>query len=505
MNSNASRHYFIGLDVGTSSTKGLLVDTEGNVLAAASRDYPLDTPKPGWTEQDPSLWWEASREILQELCHQAPTAPAAVGLTGQMHGAVFLDACGEVIRPALLWNDQRTETQSAEIERRIGSEQLRTITGNPALTGFQAPKILWLREHEPHHYQQISQILLPKDYIRYRLSSTFATDVSDAAGTMLLDIEQRNWSDDILRELQIPRKWMPRVYESAEICARVSVEGAGSTGLVEGTPIVAGAGDNAAAAVGSGIVEENTALVSVGTSGVVFAHTKKAMPDPKGELHCFGHAVPGSYCLMGVSLAAGGSLKWFAREFASEEAEVARRLNGDHYDLLVSEAATVPAGAEGVFFLPYLSGERTPHMDPNARAAWLGLSFRHTRSHMLRAVLEGVAFALRDSLERIEQQDTRIEKLILVGGGVSNRLWRGIISAALDKPTALQPNQGGAAFGAAVLASVGAGVHESVGTAVKAMVAPVDAFETPDRVLASDYARLYKQFTRIYPALRAVL
>jgi xylulokinase len=499
------RKLLIGLDIGTSSAKGVLVDDKGTVIARASGEYPLHVPRPGWTEQDPDDWWHTAERVLRTLAKKAETPAVAVGLTGQMHGAVFLDANGEIIRPAILWNDQRTGAACEAIEATVGREKLRRITGNPALTGFQAPKILWLRDNEPDHYARLAHVLLPKDYIRYRLSGTFATDVSDAAGTLLLDLAARDWSDEILTALNIPRDWLPQVFESPHITAEVSHAGAMTTGLATGTPIVAGAGDNAAAAVGGGIVKPGVALVSIGTSGVVFAHSDTATPDSSGELHCFCHAVPGTYHLMGVSLASGGSLQWFADRIASEEAAVAARLGRNLHDLLAAEADTVPPGADDLYFLPYLAGERTPHMDPNARAAWIGLSLSHDRRHMVRAILEGVAFSLRDSLTRIEAQGVVPERLLLGGGGAHSQVWRKILAAVLNKPVAVQQDQEGPAYGATVLAAVGAGVHADVQTAVATMakMPAADDFEWPDADLVANYAPRYERFTRLYPALRS--
>lgn len=500
-----ARKLFIGLDIGTSSAKGVLVDDRGRVVARAAGEYPLHVPRPGWTEQAPGDWWQAAQQALRKLTLQADTPVAGVGLTGQMHGAVFMDADGAVIRPAILWNDQRTGEACAAIESAVGSRTLRRITGNPALTGFQAPKILWLREHEPEHYARLAHVLLPKDYIRYRLSDAFATDVSDAAGTLLLDLAARDWSDEVLAALDIPRAWLPNVFESPDVAATVSAAGAAATGLPEGTPIVAGAGDNAAAAVGGGIVKPGVALVSIGTSGVVFAHSDAATPDTSGELHCFCHAVPGAYHLMGVSLASGGSLQWFADRIASEEAAVAERLGRNLHELLAAEADTVPPGADDLYFLPYLAGERTPHMDPDARGAWIGLSLSHDRRHMVRAILEGVAFSLRDSLVRMKNQGVAPDRLILGGGGAHSEVWRRIIAAVLDKPVAVQRDQEGPAYGATVLAAVGAGVHADVDAAVAAMVVAPDHFEAPDAALVAEYAPRYDTFTRLYPALRRAM
>lgn len=501
--SAASRELFIGLDLGTSGAKGIVVDDRGQIVASATRDYPLLLPRPGWTEQDPDAWWQAAIGILRELTAAIPSPPRAMGLTGQMHGAVFLDQSDRVIRPAILWNDQRTARECEAIDARVGTQRIRRITGNPTLTGFQAPKVLWLREHEPENHARLARLLLPKDYLRLKLTGVAATDVSDAAGTLLLDLQRRDWSEELLEALDVPRQWLPDVLESPAVSAHISPEAAAETGLPAGMPVVAGAGDNAAAAVGAGIIRPGSALVSIGTSGVVFAHSDAAAPDPTGELHCFGHAVPGAYHLMGVSLSAGASLTWFNEQLGSEESAVADRMGIRPFDLLTGEADTVPAGSDGLFFLPYLAGERTPHMDPQARGAWVGLTLKHGRAHMVRAVLEGVAYALRDSLVRIERRGIVPERLLLAGGGAHSAIWRRIIGAVLDKPYAVQQGVGGPAFGAALLASVGAGRFDDVGQAADAMLASPDVFETPDSELAAAYRAGYERFTRIYPALRA--
>ena len=350
----------IGLDVGTSGVKAILVAADGAVVASAGAEYPLLTPRPGWTEQEPEDWWRASCAALRRLRAAAPGPIAALGLTGQMHGAVFLAADGQVIRPAILWNDQRTAAECAEIERRVGAERLRAIAGNPALTGFQAPKALWLRRHEPEAYARVRHLLLPKDFVRFRLTGDFASDASDAAGTLLLDLAARDWSAELLGALEIPRDWLPRVHEGPEVTGRVSAAGAAASGLPEGLPVVAGGGDNAAAAVGCGVVRPGTGLVSLGTSGVVFVASAGLEIDPGGALHAFCHAVPGRYHLMGVVLSAGGSLRWYREAIGAPPAEG----GGDPYDALMTAAAAVAPGAEGLFFLPYLAGERTPHMDP---------------------------------------------------------------------------------------------------------------------------------------------
>lgn len=484
----------IGLDIGTGGTKGVLISPEGEVVAKATASYPLHTPKPGWAEQDPHDWWRAAVQVLQELAQKAQERGqhvAGLGLTGQMHGAVFLDARGEVIRPAILWNDARTGAECREIEGRVGRDRLIKIAGNPALAGFQAPKILWLRNHEPENFARVCKVLLPKDYVRLQLTGEHATDASDAAGTLLLDLECRDWSDKLLGILEIPRKWLPQVYEGPQVTGELTLEVARLTKLPARTPVVAGGGDNAASAVGVGVVEEGTGLLSLGTSGVVFVHSDELRVDPSGAIHGFCHAVPGKYHLMGVVLSAGGALQW-ARELLAPEVP---------YEHLLEEAAHVPPGSEGLLFLPYLTGERTPHMDPDARGAWVGFSLAHRRGHLVRSVLEGVAFALRDSLIRVQALGAEVDELRAVGGGMKGALWRQIVAAALNTPLRRLAVEEGAAYGAALLAGVGAGLYKDVQEAVKCAVHLLGQ-ELPDPELSSLYAQLYKRYVQLYPALK---
>lgn len=487
----------IGLDVGTSGVKAVLVTSDGRVLESAVAEYPLSTPKPGWTEQEPEAWWAASCRVLEDIAEKAPGPIDAVGLTGQMHGAVFLDKDGQVIRPALLWNDQRTSAECAEIEERVGAKPLRRITGNPALTGFQAPKILWLRKNEPEAYARLRHVLLPKDFIRFRLTGALATDASDAAGTLLLDLAKRDWSPELLETLDIPADWLPRVHEGPEITGHVSAKGSAATGLAEGLPVVAGGGDNAAAAVGSGVVAPGSGFVSLGTSGVVFVATDHPSIDPKGRLHAFCHAVPGRYHLMGVTLAAGGSLRWYRDTLARVSVD-----DGDAaYDRIFARAAEVEPGADGLFYLPYLAGERTPHMDPFARGAFAGLTLAHDDRHMARAVIEGVSFSLKDSLILIQELGIAPERLFAVGGGAKSPIWRRWLAAVLDTGLQRLEAEEGPAMGAALLAMVGAGIHDDVDRAVAAAVRAEGSLERPDPKLAKRYRRLHRNFTRLYPAL----
>jgi xylulokinase len=496
--------YLIGLDIGTGAAKGLLLNLEGAVVASASSEYPLYTPRPGWSEQRPEDWWEAAVRVLRELAQKVDgDRIVGVGLTGQMHGSVFLDERNRSIRPALLWNDARTADECMELENRVGRALLQKITGNPALAGFQAPKILWLRNHEPAQFAKVRRILLPKDYIRYGLTGGFATDASDAAGTLLLDLERRDWSQEVLDAIGIPRTWLPEVCEGPDVTGRLHEAASRQTGIPEGTPVVAGAGDNAASAIGAGVVSTGTGLLSLGTSGVIFVHSEKATPDPAGAIHAFCHAVPAKYHLMGVVLSAGGSLRWYRDTLASEELASAEKSGRDPYDLLTEAADEIPAGAHGLFFLPYLAGERTPHMDPSARAAWIGLSLAHGRPHLVRAVLEGVAFALKDSLVRMQALGVSPSELRAVGGGIQSRVWRQILAATLDVPLRRLEVEEGAPFGAALLAGVGSGLFGSVEEAVQVAVHPLRECEIPDASLAERYQGLYEQFARLYPALVA--
>lgn len=489
----------IGLDVGTSGVKALLVASDGQIAASATKEYPLLTPKPGWTEQDPERWWQACCRVLKSLADQAPGPIEAIGLTGQMHGAVFLDADGQVIRPALLWNDQRTAAECAEIETRVGSKRLRDITGNPALTGFQAPKILWLRNQEPEAYARVRHILLPKDFIRFRLSGALATDASDAAGTLLLDLVERDWSKEILAALDIPKTWLPRVCEGPDITGHITSEGARASGLPEGLPVIAGGGDNAAAAIGSGVVGEGSGFVSLGTSGVVFVASENPKIDPDGALHAFCHAVPGRYHLMGVILSAGASLRWYRDNLA--RLTVDRHV--DAYDAIFERASEVPPGADGLFYLPYLAGERTPHMDPSARGAFAGLTLAHDDRHLARAVIEGISFAIKDSIVLMDRLGVSPDRLYAVGGGARSPIWRAWLASILGVGLQRLEVEEGPAMGAALLGAVGAGVHSDVDTAVAATVRPKGELEMPRPDLEACYRGVYGCFKRLYPALKS--
>jgi len=481
----------LGLDLGTSGARCLAIDEAGRVTATATAAYPLHSPHPGWSEQDPEDWWSASRAVIAKVAHEVGGDVQGLGLAGQMHGSVFLDSHDEVIRPALLWNDQRTAAQCQAITDRVGPERLNQITGNPALTGFQAPKILWLRDEEPDAYAGVATVLLPKDFVRLRLAGERATDVSDASGTLLLDLKTRSWSAEILDALEIDPQWLPSVFESSAQAGEVSRATASELGLGSGIPVAAGGGDNAAAAVGNGVVRPGLASCSIGTSGVLFAHADTLTPDPSGRLHTFCHAVPDRYHQMGVTLAAGGALQWW------------RDVLGRHgYDELTELAASVPPGAGGLLFLPYLTGERTPHMDPRARAMFVGLCSRHGMAHMTRAVFEGVAFSLRDSLEIMKELGLDVAQIRITGGGARSPFWRQLLADVFARPTVRTVADEGPAYGAALLAGVAAGVFGSVEEACG--VVRLGAEETePDAGRARLYDDYYAAYTRLYPATRA--
>ena len=484
----------IGLDIGTSGARALAVSESGEVVAAAAQEYPLLTPRPGWTEQNPEDWWQASRKVLAEVAKAVRGNVTGVGLTGQMHGAVFLDANDRVIRPALLWNDQRTAAQCIEITDRVGRERLLAIAGNPALTGFQAPKLLWLRELEPENYARIAHVLLPKDFIRLRLAGEYATDASDASGTLLLDLRRRTWSEEILDALELPREWLPAVLEGPDETGRLRADVAAELGLPAGIPIAAGGGDNAAAAVGCGIVEEGIASSSIGTSGVLFAFTAEFTPDPSGRLHAFCHAVPGAYHLMGVTLSAGGSLNWW-RQVLGEEHE---------YDALIELAASAPVGSEGLLFLPYLSGERTPHLDPSARGAFFGLTARHGLNHLTRAVMEGVTYSLADCLQLMVDLGVKLNHVRAIGGGARSHLWRQIQADVFGMTVRRTAVDEGPAYGAALLAGVTAGQFQNVNEA-SSVVRLRPEIEEPNPDNAELYSRYLKVYRDLYPATAAAM
>jgi len=471
-----------GIDVGTSAVKGLAIDPQGEVLATEEAAYPLSTPRPGWSEQNPEDWWRATQEVLENL-ERAAGEPAGIGLSGQMHGLVALDDGDEVIRPAILWNDQRTQAECDEIEDTIGLDKLIALTGNRALTGFTAPKILWLRHHEPDNYKRIASVLLPKDYVRLRLTGEHATDVSDASGTLLLDVANRRWSEEVTTALDIDPDWLPTALESP------TQSGATRTGV----PVAAGAGDQAAGAVGVGVDRPGPVSVAVGTSGVVFAALDAFAADPQARVHAFCHAVPGKWHAMGVMLSAAGSLAWLRNATDPDTP----------FDTLLKEADQWPPATEGLIFLPYLAGERTPHADPNATGAFVGLTLRHNRGALTRAVLEGVAFALKDSLDLTEDLGGTPQLGRVSGGGARSALWTKIIASVLELPLEPVAVDEGAAFGAAILGGTAAKIWPDVPTAIEATVKPKPQIE-PDPDWIEPYREQREQFRKLYPALKAV-
>jgi xylulokinase len=469
--------YLVGVDVGTTGVKAVALTPEGRVVARAEHGYAFSTPRPGWAEQDPEDWWRAAEAAVSSLGGDA----IAIGLSGQMHGLVALDEQDRVLRPAILWNDQRTADECREIEERVGRERLLELTGNPALTGFTAPKLLWLRRHEPETYARIRRVLLPKDYVRLRLTGEHAIDAADASGTLLFDVGARRWSDAVLDELELPSEWLPRAFESPAV--------SGTTPA--GQPVAAGAGDQAASAVGVGVLDPGTTAVTIGTSGVVFAPLPAFAPEPEGRLHVFCHAVPGRWHAMGVMLSAAGSLRWFRDAFAP----------GEPFERLVAEAEGVEPGAEGVVFLPYLTGERTPHADPDIRGAFVGLAANHGRGALVRAVLEGVAYGLRDSLELLAALGQRPVSARVSGGAARSELWLRIVASVLGIPLERPAVEEGAAFGAAILAGVAGGAYESVDEGVRESVRVRETVE-PEPEWSRAYAERYERFRSLYPALR---
>lgn len=494
----------IGIDIGTTGAKAILCNEKGEVLASALAEYPLYSPFPLWSEQNPVDWWQGTQQSLRQLLVSSSVQSgqiAGLGLTGQMHGAVFLDQADQVIRPALLWNDQRTASECEEITRKVGYERLIEIAGNPALTGFQAPKIVWLRNHEPENFAQVAQVLLPKDYIRFLLTGERAADASDAAGTLLLDLRRRDYSAEILSKLEIPRAWLPKVYEGPEITGKLKPAVAEMLGLPAGLPVIAGGGDNAAAAVGTGIVRAGVVSSSIGTSGVIFAHSDEIALDPYGRLHTFCHAVPGRYHLMAVTLSAGGSFRWLRDVF--QHIAISAGANGANlsYDQMTSAAAKVPPGAEGLVFLPYLTGERTPHLDPLARGAFVGLTARHGVGHLTRAVMEGAVYSMRDGLEIMRSLGLSIQQIRATGGGARSALWRQMQADIYGAEVATLKAEEGPAYGAALLAGVGVGIYPDVNAAADRCVV-VTGKTDPDPKAQAAYEQVYEVYKGLYPSLK---
>lgn len=483
----------IGIDVSTTATKAVAVGEAGEVLGVGTTEYGYDIPHPLWSEQDPALWWDGAVGAIRSMLSQTGLAGddvTGVGLTGQMHGAVLLGAADEVLRPAILWNDQRTGAECDGIRKSVGAQRLIDITGNDALTGFTAPKLVWVRDHEPDVWRRIRHVLLPKDYLRLRLTGDHAMDKADGSGTILFDLARRDWSDEVISALGIDPAWLPPTFEGPDVTGTIGAAAAAATGLREGTPVMAGGGDQSANAVGVGVVAPGTVALSLGTSGVVFAATTAPTIEPRGRVHAFCHAVPGRWHMMSVMLSAAGSLRWFRDTLAP----------GEDFGGLVEAAADVPAGSDGLLFLPYLSGERSPHPDPSARGAFVGLTLAHDRRHLTRAVLEGVAFGLRDGLDLMTAAGMPAATQIRAsGGGTRSALWRQILADVLDAEIATVATAEGAAYGAAILAAVGVGWYPDVETAVGvAVTATPVAAPGPD---ASRYAEAHAVYRGLYPAL----
>ena len=489
---------FLGIDVGTGGSRAVLIDENGVVTASATVEHiPFASPEIGWAEQSPEDWRRASfaaiREVLADENVDAQQI-GAIGFSGQMHGAVLLDKNDEVLRPALIWCDQRTEKQCAEITEKIGANNLIDLVANPAINGFTLPKLLWVRENEPEIWKQVRAVLLPKDYVRFCLSGDKASDVADASGTLLFDVKNRIWSKEMLVALQLDADLFPHAFESIEITGTVSAKGASETGLIAGTPIVAGAGDNAAGAVGMGIVQAGMTSATIGTSGVIFVATDEPKFDLHGRIHTLCHAIPNRWHNTGVTLAAGLSLKWFRENFG----------DGENFDDLTANAAKISSGSEGAIWLPYLMGERAPHLDPNARAAFIGLTASHTKAHLTRAVMEGVAFSLRDSLEIFKESGAKIEKIRIGGGGAKSTLWRQIQADIYGQTVQTIEAEEGAAFGAAILAGVGVGAWKTVAEACEKTIRVKQEIQ-PNSDALKLYDEQFKVYQALYPALRSVL
>lgn len=495
----------MGIDVGTTGTRAVVVRPDGHVVGAATGDHqPMRMPKPGWAEQDPEDWWGATVRAVRSALDAAGIKGAdiaAVGLSGQMHGVVLLDKAHAVLRPSLIWCDQRSQPQCDWITSRVGADRLIQLVSNPALTGFSAPKLLWVRDNEPEIFARAAHFLLPKDFVRFRLTGEFATDVSDASGTLLFDVTHRRWSREMLSALEIDSRLLPRAYESPEITGQISRETALVTGLSAGTPVVAGGGDQASSAVGNGIVLPGLTSATLGTSGVIFTYTDAPKLDPRGRIHTFCHAVPGKWHVMGVTQGAGLSLRWFREQLGASEAWLARETHVDAYDLIIQEAEKIPPGSDGLLWLPYLMGERTPHLDAHARGMWFGLTAAHARGHLVRSILEGVAFSLRDSLEIFKELEIPVEQIRASGGGSRSFLWRQIQADVYGKELVTLRTAEGSAFGAALLAGVGGKIYSSVEESAREAI-QVRERMAPRRENVRVYERYYQVYRSLYPAVR---
>jgi xylulokinase len=492
----------LGIDVGTGGTRAVLIDSRGRVISSATAEHaPMSSPRIGWAEQSPEDWWRAACQAIRECLAKSSSSAqevSAIGLTGQMHGLVLLDAQDHVVRPAIIWCDQRTGEECQEITKQVGAQRLIELTANPALTGFTLPKIWWVRRHEPELWARVRSLMLPKDYIRFRLTGARAIDVADASGTLMFDVVHRRWSQPMLEISRLDKALLPKVYESPEISGRMHEEGARSSGLRPGIPVAAGAGDQAAGAVGMGIVKPGAVSATIGTSGVVFAATSTPVLEPKGRIHTFCHAIPNRWHVMGVTQGAGLSLRWFRDQFGAGKDD-----GRDPYDRLVDEAAKTPPGADGLLWAPYLMGERTPHLDPNARGALVGITAQHTRAHVIRAILEGVAFSLRDTLTLFREIGVPIESIRLGGGGARSPLWQQIQADIYGMPVELIEADEGGAYGAALLAGVGTGNWPSVELACETSVRVAKRVE-PNPKTAELMNLQYAEYRKLYPALQGI-
>jgi xylulokinase len=494
--------YVLGIDVGTGGTRAIVIDGHGRVVASATEEHwPFASPQIGWAEQHPEDWWRASCIAIRKVIASANLKAeeiACIGFSGQMHGAVLLDEQGSVVRPALIWCDVRTEKQCRDLTAKIGQERLIQLTCNPALANFTLTKLLWVRENEPENWKRVRGVMLPKDYVRFRLTGERATDMADASGTLLLDVANRRWSQEMLQAAEIDERLLPSLHESPDVCGKISSEGAAESGLRAGTPVVAGAGDQAAGAIGMGIVAAGTVSATIGTSGVVFAATDRPALDPRGRVHTFCHAIPGRWHAMGVTQAAGLSLRWFRDTFATNSSGVR-----ESYDQLTAEVAKIPAGSDGLLWTPYLMGERTPHLDSNARGALVGITASHTRAHVVRAILEGVAFSLRDTFTLFREMSVPVTSIRLGGGGARSPLWRQIQADVYGHAVEIVEAEEGAAYGAALLAGVGAGLWPTVDAACSATVRVASRIN-PQPAAVATLDACYAAFRRVYPATREV-
>ncbi|MBV9073116.1 MAG: xylulokinase [Acidobacteria bacterium] len=493
----------IGIDVGTGGTRVLIADSSGRLLASATEEHaPFASPQIGWAEQHPDDWWRAAQLAIRRALQQSAVRAeqvACVGFSGQMHGAVLLDAADQVVRPALIWCDVRTQSQCDELNRSVGSARIIQLTCNPALTNFTLTKLLWVREKEPENWARVRSVLLPKDYVRFRLTGEKAIDVADASGTLMLDVARRQWSSELLQAAKIDRALLPSLFESPEVCGQITAKAAEATGLKLGTPVVAGAGDQAAGATGMGIVSPGAVSATIGTSGVVFAATDRPALDPHGRLHTFCHAIPGRWHVMGVTQAAGLSLRWFRDQFGTRDTGKTQ----DPYELLTAEATRVPAGSDGLLWAPYLMGERTPHLDPDARAALVGITASLTRAHVVRAILEGVAFSLKDTFTIFEEMRVPVKRIRLGGGGARSELWRQIQADIYGHEVEIVEAEEGAAYGAALLAGVGAGIWPSVDVACATSVRVAKTIH-PIAKNVDSLRSSYHAYRRVYPALKSI-